>query len=198
MPSITRTSSQSAKGANTRARILTETRRVLIDEGYDAVVMRSVAETVGIQLGNLQYYFPTRDDLLLGVMTAEAASDIDDIRAVAVSGAPPLEVLTELVSHLVTKWRSDSGTVSATLGFLRMHKPDFDAAYRAVYVAFYREIEDAIERVQPGLRRAVYRRRARLLTALVDGAAMQIDVGPRRGYVESVAVAALHIALGDD
>ena len=198
MPSITRTSSQSAKGANTRARILTETRRVLIDEGYDAVVMRSVAETVGIQLGNLQYYFPTRDDLLLGVMTAEAASDIDDIRAVAVSGAPPLEVLTELVSHLVTKWRSDSGTVSATLGFLRMHKPDFDAAYRAVYVAFYREIEDAIERVQPGLQRAVYRRRARLLTALVDGAAMQIDVGPRRGYVESVAVAALHIALGDD
>ncbi|MEM8747883.1 MAG: TetR/AcrR family transcriptional regulator [Actinomycetota bacterium] len=197
MPSITRTTRESAKGATTRTRILAETRRVLVDEGYDAVVLRSVAESVGIQLGNLQYYFPTRDDLLLAVMTAEAATDIDDIRAVAASAGPPLDVLTQVVDHLVTKWRSDSGTVGATLGFLRMHKPDVEAAYRTVYAAFYEEIEQVIERAVPGLPREVCRLRARLLTALIDGAAMQVDVGPRRTYVRSVSDAALRIALGD-
>ncbi|MEM9745051.1 MAG: TetR/AcrR family transcriptional regulator [Actinomycetota bacterium] len=197
MPSITRTTRESAKGATTRTRILAETRRVLVDEGYDAVVLRSVAESVGIQLGNLQYYFPTRDDLLLAVMTAEAATDIDDIRAVAASAGPPLDVLTQVVDHLVTKWRSDSGTVGATLGFLRMHKPDVEAAYRTVYAAFYEEIEQVIERAVPGLPREICRLRARLLTALIDGAAMQVDVGPRRTYVRSVSDAALRIALGD-
>ena len=197
MPSITRTTRESAKGATTRTRILAETRRVLVDEGYDAVVLRSVAESVGIKLGNLQYYYPTRDDLLLAVMTAEAATDIDDIRAVAASAGPPLDVLTQVVDHLVTKWRSDSGTVGATLGFLRMHKPDVEAAYRTVYAAFYEEIEQVIERAVPGLPREICRLRARLLTALIDGAAMQVDVGPRRTYVRSVSDAALRIALGD-
>ena len=131
------------------------------------------------------------------MLTAEAATDIDDIRAVAASAGPPLDVLTQVVDHLVTKWRSDSGTVGATLGFLRMHKPDVEAAYRTVYAAFYEEIEQVIERAVPGLPREICRLRARLLTALIDGAAMQVDVGPRRTYVRSVSDAALRIALGD-
>ncbi|MEM8620554.1 MAG: TetR/AcrR family transcriptional regulator [Actinomycetota bacterium] len=188
-------SEEQPKGAQTRSRILAETRRVLVDDGYDAVVMRTVAESVGVKLGNLQYYFPTRDDLLLAVITAEAATDIEDIRSVAGSTSAPLDGLIELVNLLVTKWRGDSGIVLATLGFLRMHKPDFDAAYRTVYAAFYSEVEPAIERAVPGLARGEYRRRARLLTALLDGAAMQLDVGPRSEYIDAVSKAALHIAL---
>ncbi|MEO1057956.1 MAG: TetR/AcrR family transcriptional regulator [Actinomycetota bacterium] len=187
-----------SKGEQTRHRILAEARRVLVAEGYDAVVLRAVADCVGIKLGNLQYYFPTRDDLLLAVMTHEAATDIEDIRAVSDEQRAPFDVLTNVVDVLVTKWRSDSGTVLATLGFMRMHKPDFEAAYRTIYAAFYEEIEQAIERVAPSLPADEYRRRARLLTALIDGASMQVDVGPRAHYVESVTHAAMRIALGHD
>lgn len=187
--------SRSDKGAQTQARIIAQARGVLVSDGYDAVVMRAVADAVGIKLGNLQYYFPTRDHLLLAVMAAEASSDIDDIRAIAKSGLPPREALASLVNELVSKWRSDSGVVFAALGFLRTHKPDFEVAYRNTYAAFYREIEGAIEHAIPGLAPEEYRRRARLLTALIDGAAAQIDVGPRADYLDTVADLAVKIAL---
>lgn len=56
------------------------------------------------------------------------------------------------------------------------------------------EVVDVV-RVELELRPDVYRCRARVLTALIDGSEMQIEVGPRRRYLDSVSQAALQIAL---
>ena len=75
------------KGSTTRAGILAEARRRLVADGYERLGMREVAEGCGIKLGNLQYYFPTVETLLLAVIEAEAAGDLETIRA-ARAGAP--------------------------------------------------------------------------------------------------------------
>ena len=90
--------SRSDKGAQTQARIIAQARGVLVSDGYDAVVMRAVADAVGIKLGNLQYYFPTRDHLLLAVMAAEASSDIDDIRAIAKDYKPDFSNTANIIN----------------------------------------------------------------------------------------------------
>ena len=65
------------------------------------------------------------------------------------------------------------------------------------YDAFYAEIERILEDLDPGHPANVYALRARLVTALLDGAAMQTRVGDRRGYLRSVTEAATAIALPD-
>ena len=49
------------KGTSTRDRILNETLSLLQEQWYDGVSLREVAKRSGIKLGNLQYYFATRE-----------------------------------------------------------------------------------------------------------------------------------------
>ncbi|HBM87140.1 MAG TPA: hypothetical protein DD437_01220, partial [Rhodobiaceae bacterium] len=51
------------KGQKRRAEIISLGRNLLIEEGYDAFVLRTIAAQAEITLGNLQYYFPVREDL---------------------------------------------------------------------------------------------------------------------------------------
>ncbi len=184
-----------AKGVATRARIVAEARRVLIEEGYDALVLRRVAAGVGIQLGNLQYYFPSRESLLLEILLAEARSDLETLRELVDRDVDPEERLRELVGVFVRRWRGDAGIVQTTLSFLSKHNPMIRQAYRKYYAAFYADIERVLEAVDPGHAPTVYAARARLLNALMDGAAMQMRVGPLKRYLAGVVDAAHAIVV---
>jgi AcrR family transcriptional regulator len=52
------------KGAARAARILNETLAVITEHGHRTLTLEEIARRVGIAKGNLQYYFPTRGDLL--------------------------------------------------------------------------------------------------------------------------------------
>ena len=182
------------KGAATRARIVAEARRVLIEEGYDALVLRRVAAAVGIQLGNLQYYFPSRDSLVVEILQAESRSDLATLRALVERGGDPHERLRAIVLAFVRKWRGEAGLVHATMTFLSKHNPALRRAYRDYYAAFYADLGRVLEAVDPGRAPRVYATRARVLNALMDGAAMQMQVGPLRRYLDAVGEAARAIA----
>jgi AcrR family transcriptional regulator len=53
-----------AKGHEARELILRSALGIMIEEGYRAMSMRRVAAACGMKLGNLTYYFPTREDLV--------------------------------------------------------------------------------------------------------------------------------------
>ncbi|MEM7171958.1 MAG: TetR family transcriptional regulator [Pseudomonadota bacterium] len=63
-----------AKGAYRVASIIEATRSHILRKGHGAVTLEAVAELVGIRKGNLQYYFPTRSDLLCATFAAEIES----------------------------------------------------------------------------------------------------------------------------
>jgi AcrR family transcriptional regulator len=170
-----------------------EARRSLIESGYDDLSLRGVADRLGIALGNLQYYFPTRDELVLEVIRAEASADLETMRATVGLDASPRSHLERLVYETVSTWRGESGVLYMTLSFLALHRDAFRTEYRRVYKTFYEPIERAIERAEPGHPKSEYRQRARLLTALMDGAAMQVQVGPHDRYLRSIVDAALAI-----
>jgi len=189
--------SRTAKGSDTRSRILDCARELLVCEGYDNMVLREVAKRAGIKLGNLQYYFSTRDDLLAALIEIEGRTDAESVRATLADPDKPDEAVRALTRFLVQRWRGEGGVAYATLNFLAIHKPAFLDLRRSVYEAFYREIETAIECGDPGLSKQIYRDRARLLTSLIDGAAMQMQIGPKRRFLDQVADQALAIALPD-
>lgn len=59
-----------AKGHETRELILRAALGILIEEGYRAMTMRRVAAASGMKLGNLTYYFPSREDLVRELLDA--------------------------------------------------------------------------------------------------------------------------------
>jgi AcrR family transcriptional regulator len=58
----------SPKGLRTRAAVLDSTEELMLEDGYAAVTYRNVAARAGITPANVQYYFPTIDDLFLDLL----------------------------------------------------------------------------------------------------------------------------------
>lgn len=155
--------------------------------------MRTVAAGAEVKLGNLQYYFPTRDALLEALVREEAETDLADLKHLADTAATPSDRLTAAVRLLAAKWRGESGRVLGLMTFLAQHQPDFRRIYREVYEGFYDALTAVIEQVRPELDRGECRRRARLITALTDGAALQVSRGSSTTFLDDVAAQALKI-----
>ena len=63
-----RTSAPRKRGDDTRAKIIDETVRCIVEEGFVAATAKHVAERAGVTWGVIQYHFGDRDGLLQAVL----------------------------------------------------------------------------------------------------------------------------------
>jgi len=168
------------KGELRRAEILAEARKLLVDDGYDCFVMREIAARVGLQLGNLQYYYASRDDLLEAVIRAEFERNQREVAALATGERPPRRKLDAIARHLIEVWAKDGGRVYAVMSLLALHQPRFRALHREVYAAFYEGLLPVLREFRPRASRAELMSRARLITTVIDGALVQV---PDRAFL---------------
>ena len=184
-----------AKGSSTRDRILEIARTKLIQKGIDAFSLRDVALTLGIKLGNVQYYFPSRESLVLQVLADEAAHDRALIQSHLDNSLGASAAFHAIVKDLTTRWRGESGILFSTLGTLAIHNKAFKALYRTIYAEFYVALETPLRRLNTNLSAEELALRARLITALIDGAPMQPQVSNKRIFLERIQTEAESIAL---
>jgi AcrR family transcriptional regulator len=78
-----------------RALVLDATEAILVEDGYAAVTSRSIATRVGINPSLVHYYFPTLDDLFVGVLRRGAVKDAERLAA-ALASTQPLRSLWQL------------------------------------------------------------------------------------------------------
>ena len=186
---------KTSKGVATRNRILAHARKTLIDEGYDSLVLRKLADGIGISLANLQYYFGTRDALLEGLIDVEIERDIATLERSHARHANPRTALEAFLRELMNRWSGEAWRVYATLNFLANDKHRFQRFYRGIAIRYYAALEEAIARCLPGLPREVYRDRARIISALIDGSFRQVAVGAKPAYFRRILNHAVAIAL---
>ncbi len=184
-----------SKGASTRHRILEETRALLAEKGLDGLVLREVASNSGIQLGNLQYYFPNLEALLAAVIQSAAEQDIQIMQSALAAHNNPEAQLRNMIRELVTRWRADSAVVWASLSVLALRKGQFRGLYKDIYREHYASIVEVLQHVRPGLTETEYQLRARLITALTDGAAQQTLARHRDQFIQAVEQQAWSIAI---
>ena len=195
MTNFMQTTPATAKGTSTRERILAAARAKLIEQGIDQFALREIADALAIKLSNVQYYFKTRELLIYQVIEAEAARDRTLIRSHQDSDKTPTEVLRAIVSDLTTRWRGEGGVLCSTLGTLAIHNKDFQQLYRAIYADFYTALEVPLQSLNPKLSAQELGMRARLITALIDGAPMQPQIKNKRAFQARVQAEAEAIAL---
>jgi AcrR family transcriptional regulator len=91
-----------AKGYETRELILRTALHILIDEGYRAMSMRRIATACGMRLGNLTYHYPTREDLVQGLLNAVISSyEVEFAAIVHAPGVPPEERLARVCGFII-------------------------------------------------------------------------------------------------
>lgn len=192
------TDALTTKGAQRRAQLIAEARTHLVDVGVERFSVRQVADAAGITLGNLQYYFPSRDDLLAAVMRAEIDADAELIRSL--QSDDPAEELAEVVAALLDRWRAGNDRVYEALVLLTRHRPDLAELTASVWSRAYDEVAAIVRRIDPRIGGTEARARAMLIVGLIDGAALQhyADRGrlSRRSIGRDIGRIALVIASG--
>ncbi len=170
---------------------------VLAREGFDQFVMRRIADLADMKLGNLQYYFPTRDDLLEAVVRSEFVQDLAAINAVADSD--PHRRLSGIVGALSNRWFARNGSVYLPIAVLALHDQRFERIISEIYAEFYTLMSDIVRAIDPSTTVATAHQRGFLMTSLLDGASLQPgrnDPAVRDSLVDDLKQLAASIAQG--
>jgi AcrR family transcriptional regulator len=80
-----RTNAPRKRGDDTRAKIIDETVRCIMEEGFAAATAKHVAERAGVTWGVIQYHFGDRDGLLKAVVDDGVARLVNSLSSADVS-----------------------------------------------------------------------------------------------------------------
>jgi AcrR family transcriptional regulator len=146
--------------------------RVVVEQGLDAVSIRTVARAAGVSIGTVQYHFATKDDLLLAAY--ERAIDQVSLRARAVAEQDPAPAtyIRSLLRELLPLDDRREAELRVALAFSA--RSVYSPRLTELYTEGYRALVDAV---------------AGALEQAVEHGEAAHGVEPRRDATEAVAVA---------
>jgi TetR/AcrR family transcriptional regulator, regulator of cefoperazone and chloramphenicol sensitivity len=104
-----RTNAPRKRGDDTRAKIIDETVRCIVEEGFGAATAKHVAERAGVTWGVIQYHFGDRNGLLMAVVDEGVAKLLESLSSADVSELPLREGIEVVVD---TAWSCYSSATS--------------------------------------------------------------------------------------
>jgi AcrR family transcriptional regulator len=169
------------KGQRRRKEILDTAREILLEEGWASLALRDVALRLGMTHGNLQYYFPTKDDLLLAVFDEEVAkytTGLHEAASAASSRRARLEAivdsaLEEMLKPEVRLWYVAYATAS--------HTPEIREVLRRENERYREALALELGEIASELSEQRRRHLAQLIQALLDGVALQLSYAEPTG-----------------
>ncbi|MCP3713455.1 TetR/AcrR family transcriptional regulator [Paraburkholderia sp. CNPSo 3274] len=133
--------------------IILAARQIFQEDGYAGFATRRVAARVGITLGNLQYYFRTKEELLRAALQAHMHEIVSDYMAIAnqpgVNAARRCSALVERIFHDITA--TDLPKFLFEIWAFSQHEPyaaalvdDMYATYRGIFAKLLSEIHPTL------------------------------------------------------
>jgi AcrR family transcriptional regulator len=191
-------------GKQTAQRIIDAARDLLVDEGCDQFSMRNIAARAAMRLSNVQYYFPTRDDLVRALFR-DADSRYRSAYAEVLESADNDRVARfEAVIEFNLRDIAQAQTRRFFLQFwalLNRLDTRSDSLLNDLYAIDIQQLCERITELAPRTGAAEVRRRATLLAALIEGlmvvrGAHSANAAEMRRLAAAAKGLALKIALG--
>jgi AcrR family transcriptional regulator len=178
--SVLSTSKVTEKGNERIRAILEEAKNTLVEEGFSALSFRNVAKRVGITVGNVTYYFPTKDDLMV-----ELARYIFDRWEVRFRRNLPTNLTdkTDIFVYSIRYMIEENKRVKSSSLLLEMWAmANRSTAVMKMLDTFYGKmrawIEDMLADIAPTLPIRKRRLRGALITSQIEG--LMVLIGPKR------------------
>ena len=159
------------KGRRKAEHILEQAAGVLTRDGYSRFSLRHVANAAGVTLGNLQYYFPTKSDLVEAMLGHVITGYIDEFnRLMAAVEGRPEEQLAAVLSNVIRDLTSPRTTVLfPELWSMANHEPAVERYVEDMYESYRRIVAALIPRINPGLTSAQVRLLTIFITSSIEG-----------------------------
>jgi TetR/AcrR family transcriptional regulator, regulator of cefoperazone and chloramphenicol sensitivity len=123
-----RTTAPRKRGDDTRSKIIDETVRCIVEEGFAAATAKHVAERAGVTWGVIQYHFGDRNGMLMAVVDEGVARLVESLSSADVSELPLRERIEVVVD---TAWSCYSSPTSlAAFEILRAIRGGSDESSR--------------------------------------------------------------------
>jgi AcrR family transcriptional regulator len=173
--------------------VLRAARQVLIEAGYTQFSLRNVAAAAGMHLSNLQYYFRTRDALILRLLQyVEEQYERSYAEKFAALPPDPMPRFVAMVDYLI----ADIHSAETRRFFIQLWALLDSTDRRArllnrLYSGHVRNLAAYIGDINPGLPKRVLQQRAAMIAAMIDGMMLMLDdadLFTRRGE-ESISLA---------
>lgn len=166
----------SSEHDESRTAIIHAVWQVIAQSGMGAVSIRNVASAAGASVGRIQYWFPSKDELLrasLETMLSEAAR----LHAAATEDVDDREALWQLIAHPIPRAETARAGVSVFHQYVAAGFNRPDLARMLARAKEGEEIEAArlLGRIAPGL--GDPRAAGRSLMATADGLSMRVLIG---------------------
>ena len=163
----------SARGAETKTRIIGAARDLLVRGGPANLTMRGIATEAGIALGNLQYHFATLEILIEALLTGELEAGRRRVEASFAAGGALAKrrPLANVVDVLLDD-HDDDALVRLFVGLwsLAAIAPSLRPQLRAFYDAWANLVAEALTARSVSRKEALGR--ARLFLACLEGLAL--------------------------
>jgi len=168
------------KGSERVRIILEEAKNTLVYEGFSGLSFRSVAKRAGITVGNVTYYFPTKDDLLVELAGYIFDRWEDQFRRNLPSD---LTIKTDIFLYSIRYMIEENKRVKSNRLLLEMWAmANHSTAVMRMLDAFYCKMRAWIENMLADIAptQSVRKRqlRAALITSQIEG--LMVLIGPNR------------------
>jgi AcrR family transcriptional regulator len=168
------------KGNERIRNILEEAKNTLVEEGFSALSYRNIAKRAGMTVGNVTYYFPTKDDLMV-----ELARYIFDRWEARFRRNLPnhLTEKTNIFEYSIRYMIEENKRLKSSSLLLEMWAmANHSTAVMKMLDTFYGKmrawIEDMLADISPTLSIQKRRLRAALITSQIEG--LIVLIGPKR------------------
>jgi AcrR family transcriptional regulator len=160
-----------AKGRRRSEAILDAATTILIDEGYAQLSTRKIAARAGIRPGHVQYYYPSKQDVVRAVLERylERAMLAVEARVASGGGTAEERLQSALGSILADQESVENCRFFWELWALAARDPAVAQAMTAFYEGYWRAVVATLLTANPALGRPRAERRAALLVSLLEG-----------------------------
>lgn len=166
------------KGRDTTLKILEAARIILVEKGYAELTFREVSRAANMRLGNLQYYYPTRDILLedlFKLISSAYEQRLEEIKFE--SEASPHEKFRMMLNFLF----DDSLERSVSRLFfdiwaLSQRAEHVAAQAGKMYRRLQAKIEDIIEELSPQMPKEIREERSACVLFFLEGNMVRMNV----------------------
>src|SRR2546423_6475678 len=136
--------------AGAREQIVRAAAESLLENGYSGTSVRAIASRANVAIGNLQYYFPTKSELLVEAWRYLTGRSVEQLRTALNQLTDPLEVLSVGVESIWDSLRRLGDVQLAAFDLLvQAPKQERLQAYLPELFTRYREvIQEQLDRME--------------------------------------------------
>lgn len=166
-----------AKGHLRVEEVLSAAEDLLKRHGAEGLSVRAVAQQVGISVGNLQYYFPTRASLLDAVFQRYADSFRADLVGTVMTSDDPRENLVRLVDYWLDTEHLPEQALFWHLWAISAYDDSARETMTRVYGGLLDRIAGLLRDVHPALGAPEASLRAATITSVIEGSGLFVGFG---------------------